>query len=124
MADFCNTCLVSLFFLDDPSDTRTIDQVYADLCPDIDVFKIFEGLQPNYMSSGHLCEGCGLVAIMKTENEQLKFATMFQKDKTGPIEWRTYPDLRIPAHLEAFRLIHKHNIPEVSDRPEEPPIKY
>jgi len=56
MAEFCNFCC---------------KHVFGDVEPDIDVNKIFEGLKPGYFIQT-LCEGCGLLAIVKKENGEMK----------------------------------------------------
>jgi hypothetical protein len=40
-----------------------------DVKPDIDIREIFESLNDGYMQSGFICEGCGLAAISKVDNE-------------------------------------------------------
>lgn len=56
MADFCNHC---------------VERVFPGEKPDIDVYALFKTLTP-----GHLwpviCEGCGMMAVVKTEKAELK----------------------------------------------------
>jgi len=47
MSDFCNKCAKRL----------------GHSKPEIDVYKIFEKLEPGYFVSGQLCEGCGLIMV-------------------------------------------------------------
>jgi hypothetical protein len=54
MADFCNKCSIEMGF---PT-------------PDIDVYKIFDSLQPGFFET-HICEGCGFVGIARSENDEL-----------------------------------------------------
>jgi hypothetical protein len=53
--------------------------------PDIDVLQIFEGLSDDYMTSGFICEGCGLTSIAKIGGE-LK-VVRYQQEKIG---WQDY----------------------------------
>ena len=57
MADFCNKCVQELF-----------DE---DTTPEIDVYEIFENLEPGYAEFGHICEGCGIIAVAKSEEGNL-----------------------------------------------------
>ena len=91
MADFCNTCIAK-WAVNDPSDSRTVEEIYESINPDIDVFDLFERTPANKMTSGIICEGCGLAAVMRTEDNEMKVAYHFQNgDK---INWVEYPDLR------------------------------
>jgi len=56
MADFCNHC---------------VERVFPGEKPDIDVYAIFKELKPGYLQQV-LCEGCGMFAIVKTEDKELK----------------------------------------------------
>ena len=56
MAEFCNHC---------------IKHIFPNAKPDIDVYAIFETLTPGHMQQV-LCEGCGMLAVVKTEKEELK----------------------------------------------------
>ena len=47
MADFCNKCAEEMGFPE----------------PDINVYAIWESLEPGYYESGHICEGCGFIGI-------------------------------------------------------------
>lgn len=58
MAEFCNKCTEELFG--------------EDATPDIDVYGIFRDLEPMYYRTGFICEGCGLTAIEKTDDSELK----------------------------------------------------
>jgi hypothetical protein len=58
MADFCTRCAV--------------EQFGNNVEPEINVEKIFEELEPGYVSSGYLCEGCGLTIIGKMEDGTMK----------------------------------------------------
>jgi len=57
MADFCNKCALEMFG----------DEVQ----PDINVYEIYESLPEGHAEFGHLCEGCGIVAIAKTDDGKL-----------------------------------------------------
>ena len=59
MADFCNFCIQEMF------GDNTIP-------PDIDVYKEFDGIQIDYYKGVGLCEGCGLVAVYRTIDDELK----------------------------------------------------
>ena len=74
MADFCNFCAKEMF---------------GDVEPDIDVYKIFEETQIDYYTPC-ICEGCGLVAIMRTINDELKVCYAVGYDEKGNIN--TYTD--------------------------------
>jgi hypothetical protein len=49
MADFCNKCAEEMGFSE----------------PDINVYAIWESLEPGYYESGHICEGCGFIGIAR-----------------------------------------------------------
>lgn len=78
MADFCTKCSQKMF-----GDDRL---------PDIDVQKEFDELEEGFCSSGFICEGCGLIAISKTEGK-LKVMRI-QLDENGENkennEWEDY----------------------------------
>ena len=71
MADFCTKCTKEMFG--------------EQASPDIDVEKEFEDLQPGYVSSGYICEGCGLVAISKTENGEMKVMRIKPEDSEDAV---------------------------------------
>lgn len=56
MADFCNYC---------------VKEVFGDVEPDIDVYKIFDELKIGYMTPV-ICEGCGMIGVAKDEHGKLK----------------------------------------------------
>jgi len=58
MAEFCNKCVEKY--------------VGDEFKPDIDVYALHEALQPGYMISNIICEGCGLNAVQKTEDGELR----------------------------------------------------
>ena len=58
MEDFCTKCTKELFG--------------EEIAPTIDVFKEFELLEPGMCYSGRICEGCGLINIKRTEDNELK----------------------------------------------------
>jgi hypothetical protein len=58
MADFCTKCSPAMFG--------------EEVQPDIDILKIADGLKPGYFTKGVLCEGCGLVAVIKEEDLSIK----------------------------------------------------
>lgn len=77
MADFCTKCTIEMF-----GEDRT---------PDIDVQKEFDELEPGYVSSGFICEGCGLVAIMRSEDNELKVMRTDADDtEDRNSEWEDY----------------------------------
>ena len=95
MADFCNTCIIRVDLAFYEKNNIPMEQAYEMLNPDIDVFDIFEGLMPGYIRSGYICEGCGLTAIKKTEDGELRVAYWdFGANPDGPINWVEYPDYR------------------------------
>jgi hypothetical protein len=73
MADFCNKCIVE-FFGDEIS-------------PDIDVYQIYEKLEPGYAEFGHLCEGCGIVAVARDEAGKL---VVLREPNADTDIWETY----------------------------------
>lgn len=66
MAEFCTDCAKKI-----------------DVAPEIDVEKIFKRLKPGYQQSV-LCEGCGLVALHKEEEDLTEFHGYY---RNGKIEW-------------------------------------
>jgi hypothetical protein len=74
MADFCTKCALDLFG--------------DEIAPDIDVQKEFETLRAGYVINGLLCEGCGLVTIGKTEENELR--VMRLRDDEETLEWEEY----------------------------------
>mgnify|MGYP006340689859 FL=1 len=70
MADFCTACTQKMFG----------DAV----APDIDTEAEFKALQPDYYVHC-LCEGCGLAAIAKTSEGQMKVAYLDKDFLIG--EW-------------------------------------
>jgi hypothetical protein len=70
MADFCNKCHDKMGFSGDP---------------DIDVLQIFEELEQDHMTSGFICEGCGLSSIAKI-GEGLKVVRYGQEE----LGWQDY----------------------------------
>jgi hypothetical protein len=93
MADFCNTCVAKWAVQD--KDGRTIDEIYETINPDIDVFDLFEKTPKDMMYCGLICEGCGLTAIKRTQDDKMLVAYMKWGDEAKkPIEWVEYPDLR------------------------------
>ena len=94
MADFCTTC-VARWANNDLTDTRTIEEIYDTIAPDIDVFEIFNSLTPGYGKGVGICEGCGLAAVMKTAEGELKVAYYdFNARPDDVVKWVDYPDLR------------------------------
>lgn len=75
MADYCTKCARYLFG--------------EEAVPAIDVMKEFEELEKGFCSSGWLCEKCGLVAITRTENDELRvIRASLDEEKTD--EWQEY----------------------------------
>lgn len=79
MADFCNFCSKEMF---------------GDVKPDIDVYNEFDKLEPNMYINIGICEGCGLVAVMREMNDELKVCYVVGFDERGNIntytDWMTY----------------------------------
>lgn len=73
MADFCNYCYDYKFRVDEGEE------------PDINVYEIFETLEPDHYVSV-LCEGCNLRAIAKTTNGEMK--VMWEDSP----DWEDYRD--------------------------------
>lgn len=93
MADFCNTCVAGWAICE--KDGRTIDEIYETINPDIDVFDIFKKLPKGMIQSVFICEGCGLAAIKRTEDDKMLVAYWkFGPDGNENIEWVEYPDYR------------------------------
>jgi hypothetical protein len=79
MAEFCNKCTEKMWGTEIP--------------PDINVYEVFETLEPGYVSSGYICEGCGLVAIAKNEEGKLQVMRIRHDKETGEqvtSEWEEY----------------------------------
>lgn len=77
MADFCTKCTLEIF-----GEQKEID---------IDVEKEFQELQPGYVSSGYICEGCGLIAITRTADNELKVMRLKPEEAENQIsEWENY----------------------------------
>ena len=55
MAEFCNKCAEKMGFQE----------------PDINVYEIWESLQPGYFEGGHICEGCGFLGIARGTNDEI-----------------------------------------------------
>lgn len=70
MADFCTPCTKKMF-----GDAEA---------PDIDIEAEFAALQPNHYLPC-LCEGCGLAAISKTKQGEMKVAYLGKDGNVG--EW-------------------------------------
>lgn len=78
MADFCNKCSVEMGFPE----------------PDIDVYKIFESLEPGYFQS-EICEGCGFVGIARSENDELFVIHQSESGETTFSDYGKYEGLKI-----------------------------
>lgn len=80
MADFCNFCIQEMF------GDNTIP-------PDIDVYKIFDDTHIEYYTQVGLCEGCGLVAVYRTIDDELKVCYIDGYDENNKpkyTEWLDY----------------------------------
>ena len=76
MADFCTNCAKEMFG--------------EEVEPDIDVKKIFDSLEPGFYTSV-LCEGCGMAAISKMDDGELKVVYLsFENGKSVQSEWVPY----------------------------------
>jgi len=78
MADFCTKCCGELF-----------DIVIK---PEIDVDEIFDKLELGYYQPGFLCEGCGLIAIMKTNDGEMKVAYITEEATNKTVVWEDYKE--------------------------------
>jgi len=58
MKDYCTKCSLEIFGKERE--------------PELNIEQMFEALQPGFMTTGMLCEGCGLVAVTRTEDNELK----------------------------------------------------
>lgn len=56
--------------------------------PDIDVFKMFENLDPGFIESGFMCDECGLMMIKKTEDGEMK--VMKNSNEKKLLDWENY----------------------------------
>lgn len=72
MADFCNKCAEEMGFPE----------------PDIDVYKIWESLEPGYYQS-EICEGCGFLGILRSEDNQI---LVILDSGDGKVEYKKYDD--------------------------------
>lgn len=77
MADFCTKCSPQLF----GEETK----------PDIDILEIAEGLQPGYYTKT-LCEGCGMVAILKEEDGTIKVGLLPEDQDREDLDLIVYED--------------------------------
>jgi hypothetical protein len=76
MADFCNKCA---------------EEHFGEVDPDIDVMKIYEELEPGFSSSGYLCEGCGLIAVARMEDNTLKVMRIpLDENEETLVKWEEY----------------------------------
>lgn len=76
MADFCTKCA---------------QENFGEVKPEINVQEIFENLEPGYVSSGFLCEGCGLSVISKDEEGNLKVMRVPLDDEHEALStWEDY----------------------------------
>ncbi len=83
MADFCTKCSPAMFG--------------EEVQPDIDILKIAEDLKPGYFTKGVLCEGCGLVAVIKEENLEIKVGLLPNDLDQEGLNIMTYEDfLKMP----------------------------
>ncbi len=73
MAEFCTKCAENWGFP----------------IADILVYRIFENLDKKDLIETDLCEGCGLVGILKDKDGYLQVARI----KNGEIEWDYYDEL-------------------------------
>ena len=58
--------------------------------PEIDVYRIFEELEPNEIRTGFVCEGCGIVGVMKGVNNELKVLRGISDIRTVRVELEEY----------------------------------
>lgn len=59
--------------------------------PDIDVMEIFNSLEPGDVSSGYICEGCGLAVIGKSTTGELQVMRIYPDDaKEEHSSWEKY----------------------------------
>lgn len=64
--------------------------------PDIDVEKEFNELEEGYISSGFICDGCGLIAITRQDGK-LKVMKMDESTESSCTDWEDYilPDKKV-----------------------------
>ena len=79
MADFCNKCSVEMGFPE----------------PDIDVYKIWESLEPGFYEGGHICEGCGFLGIAKGMNNEIFVIHDTGDNDTDFINYEDHTGLKI-----------------------------
>lgn len=92
MADFCSNCCVRMNF---NVLVNCNKDPYETINPDIDVFKIFDQCEPGTCRYGFICEGCGLIAILKTDDGKLKVVYSHSKPLEGGLpDWVDYKDYR------------------------------
>jgi hypothetical protein len=84
MADFCTPCAKKMWG--------------DDIAPDIDIEAEFKALQPEHYVPC-ICEGCGLVAILKTAEGTMKVAYMQRGGEAG--EWTDLQPDRFDTMLES-----------------------
>jgi hypothetical protein len=83
MADFCTKCSPAMFG--------------EDVQPDIDILKIADDLKPGYFTKGILCEGCGLVAVIREEDLTVKVGLLPDDLEQEGLNIMLYEDfLKIP----------------------------
>jgi hypothetical protein len=78
MADFCNKCSVEMGFPE----------------PDIDVYKIWESLEPGFFESC-ICEGCGIIGIARSENNELFVILLDENNDSVFLDYENYNGLKI-----------------------------
>ena len=89
MADFCNKCSAELFG--------------EDIVPEIDVYDIASRLSPEFYTNV-LCEGCGMVAVLKDENSEIMLYFP-NPDANEPVKktLKEWEDLSLSLVLEESR---------------------
>jgi hypothetical protein len=78
MADFCNKCAEEMGFQQ----------------PDIDVYKIWESLEPGYYEGGHICEGCGLLGVARGMNNEVFVLHDIGEENLNFTDYESYNGLK------------------------------
>ncbi len=79
MADFCNKCSVEMGFPE----------------PDIDVYKIWESLEPGYYESGHICEGCGFLGVARGMHDEVFVLHDIGDNNVDFVDYESHKGLKI-----------------------------
>jgi hypothetical protein len=78
MAEFCNKCAEEMGFPE----------------PDINVYEIWESLQPGYYEGGHICEGCGFLGIARGTNDEIFVIHDVGNNEVDFLDYENYSGLK------------------------------